>query len=189
MALVDTNKTEMIEVPHEGGEWIEVRSLLATEMDEAKEVRMKRLLDMFEGNLPKGSDEKGSAVKTVVLKLLDDALGEMDIPENMERAINIALAKLPSEAEEETLAQRIQQYDALTLLKYAVVNWSYDYPVKSGSLEHVELLDAVTRDWLLEEVVQRNTRPLASTNGSNGNWKWDVVPVSSNISTRSEVPE
>ena len=99
-----------------------------------------------------------------MLKVLNDALGDVDVPPDMEQAINTALATLPSEEPEETLAQRIAQYDALTLLKHAVVSWSYDYPVKSGSLEHVELLDAVTRDWLMDqELVQRNTRPLASS--------------------------
>ena len=189
MGLVDTSKVDRLPVPHEEGEWIEVRALLATEMDEAKEVRMKRLMDMWEGNLPKVTEEKGTAIKPTVLKVLNDALGDVDVPPDMEQAINTALAKLPGEEPEETLAQRVAQFDALTLLKYSVVSWSYDYPVKSGSLEHVELLDAVTRDWLLDQVVERNTRPLASRKSSGVSSKWDIAPQNLGISTPLEEPE
>ena len=47
MALVDTTKTERLEVPHEEGEWISIRALLATEMDEAQEIRMKHYLSIW----------------------------------------------------------------------------------------------------------------------------------------------
>ena len=49
MALVDTTQVEKLPVPHEEGEWIEVRPLLATEMDEAKEARMTGLLKIVDG--------------------------------------------------------------------------------------------------------------------------------------------
>ena len=82
-----------------------------------------------------------------------------------------------SEDEEDTLAKRVQEYDPLTLLKHAVVAWSYDAPV---GLEHVERLDAITRDWLISEIVDRNTRPLANGKSSVENSKWDGAPENSN---------
>jgi hypothetical protein len=149
MGLVDLTRTDTLAVPHEEGEFITIRSLLATEMDEAKEVRMKRVMDLWGDSLPSMS------------------------------------AGQQSEETEETLAQRVAQYDALTLLKYAVVSWSYEAPVhevninSSMILEQVERLDTVTRDWLVEEIVQRNTRPLASRKSSGGNSKQDIAHLSS----------
>ena len=84
------------------------------------------------------------AVRDSVLTVLKNGLGDIELPPDAEKGINDALAKLPKE-EPETLAQRAAQYDAMTLLKYAVVDWSYDRPIKSGSLEHMELLDVVTK--------------------------------------------
>lgn len=139
MGLIDTAKTERLEHPYEPGEWVEIRPLLATEMDEAKEAKIKRTMALW-----------GDA--------LDDFAG-----------------KTPDKEPEDTLPNRVAQYDPLTLLKYAVVKWSYDAPV---GLEHVERLDAVTRDWLLDEVVLRNTRPLASRKSSEGSSKPDTVPES-----------
>lgn len=186
MALVDTSKVDRLPVPHEEGQWVEVRALLATEMDEAKDGRTKRLLNMFEGDLPKPSESKDSpAVKVMVLEVLNKALGHFDLPPGVEQVINDALAKLPSE-EPETLAQRVAQYDALTVLKHSVVCWSYAAPVE---LKNVERLDSVTRDWLVQEIVERNTRPLASVNGSGGISNWAGAQVSSSISTPSGEPE
>ena len=152
MGLVNTSAIETLQVPHEPGEWVGIRSLLATEMDEAKEVRMKRVMDLWGDSLPSMS----------------------------------AVSNQQSGETEETLAQRVGQYDALTLLKYAVVSWSYEAPV---GLEQVERLDAITRDWLVEEIVQRNTRPLASRKSSGGNSKQDTAHLSSSISMPSNEAE
>jgi len=152
MGLVNTSAIETLQVPHEPGEWVGIRSLLATEMDEAKEVRMKRVMDLWGDSLPSMS----------------------------------AVSNQQSGETEETLAQRVGQYDALTLLKYAVVSWSYEAPV---GLEQVERLDAITRDWLVEEIVQRNTRPLASRKSSGGNSKQDTAHLSSSTLMPSSAAE
>jgi hypothetical protein len=67
--------------------------------------------------------------------------------------------------QEDSLQSRMQRYDASTLLKYAIVSWSYE---ESVTPEKIDNLDAVTRAWLFEEVVKRNTRPLPlSKNGED----------------------
>ncbi len=151
MGLVDITKTDRLEVPDEAGQWIEVRSLLATEMDEARETRLTKIIARFAGE-----------------KLPD--------------------VTPPAVEQEETLEQRAVGYDALTLIKYAVVAWSYDVEVKPGKLEHVELLDIATRDWLVLQVVERNTRPLPSNRSSNGHSNLVSVPENSDTLMISEEP-
>ena len=122
MGLIDISKTERIEHPGEAGQWVEIRALLATEMDEAKSAKMKEFLRLTEGiktpTLPSGTATRDA----------DD------------------------------VDSRMQQLDATIVLNAAIVAWSYDAPVNP---DNVKRLDSVTRDWILGEVVQRNTRPLA----------------------------
>ena len=143
MGLIDTSQTEKLDHPYEPGEWVEIRPLLATEMDQAKDDKIKHTMNLWGDSLDAFKDIKPSI----------------------------------EEDDEDTPAKRVQEYDPLTLLKNAVVNWSYDSPV---GLEHVERLDAVTRDWLVEVIVLQNTRPLASARSSVENSKWDGVPANSN---------
>lgn len=68
------------------------------------------------------------------------------------------LAKtLQATNQEETLASRVSKYDVTTLLTYAITDWTYDRAVTSDAIRD---LDGITREWLAEEVVSRNTRPL-----------------------------
>lgn len=122
MPLVDVTKTAKLDHPFEDGEWIEIRSLLASEMDDAKDVRMKHLMDLF-----------GDAMENIARSGSDD-----------------------DDEKRNSIAARAQSYDRSTLLKYAVVGWSYPEPFDTG---RVERLDAATQDWLVEEVVTRNSRP------------------------------
>ena len=119
--LIDTSKTERLEHPDEAGQWVEIRPLLANELDRAREAQIKRILAVW-----------GDTIK--------DMMG----PANRERA--------------DDLATRVQQFDAEILLTACIVAWSYEAPVNKGNIAK---LDGITRDWLVEEVVKRNTRPLA----------------------------
>jgi len=152
MALVDVSKTEKLDIPHEPGEWIEVRPLLASEMDAARDARLKRLMGMWAGG---------------------------DIPKTPER----------DEEREETPETRASGYNPETLLGYAVVGWSYDHDFTPGAQEHIELLDAGTRDWLHQELVERNTRPLNSGKSSPEHSKWDSAHPNSDTAMISEPPE
>jgi len=75
----------------------------------------------------------------------------------------------------DTIATRVQKYDVSTLLKYAIVNWSYPEPTTS---DNIDLLDGATRDWLAEEVVTRNTRPLPRASASESSSKSVESPTS-----------
>ena len=119
--LIDISKTERLEHPDEEGQWVEIRPLLAAELDRAREAQIKRILAVW-----------GDTIK--------DMMG----PANRERA--------------DDMAARVQQFDAGILLTASIVAWSYEAPVNK---ENIDKLDGVTRDWLVEEVVKRNTRPLA----------------------------
>jgi len=79
-----------------------------------------------------------------ILAVWGDTIKDMMGPANRERA--------------DDLATRVQQFDAGILLTASIVAWSYEAPVNK---ENIDKLDGVTRDWLVEEVVKRNTRPLA----------------------------
>ena len=142
MGLIDTSKTEKLNHPYEKGEWVEVRPLLATELDGAKDAKIKRTMNLWGDSLDTFKDMKPSK----------------------------------EEEDEDTLAKRVAEYDPLTLLKHAVVAWSYDAPVE---LESVERLDAVTRDWLIDQIVSRNTRPLGEAKSSDESSKWVDAPESS----------
>ena len=79
-----------------------------------------------------------------ILAVWGDTIKDMMGPANRERA--------------DDLATRVQQFDAEILLNACIVAWSYEAPVNKGNIAK---LDGITRDWLVEEVVNRNTRPLA----------------------------
>jgi hypothetical protein len=119
--LIDTSKTERLKHPHEEGQWIDIRPILATELDEAKDRRIKKLLDLWGDTLKNapGGERK---------------------------------------QEPDDLNTRVQQFDGMVLLNAAIVSWSYEAPVNP---DNIAKLDGATRDWLIEEVVKRNTRPLA----------------------------
>ena len=118
--LIDVNKTERLNHPDEKGQWVDVRPLLATEMDEAREKKVKHILALW-----------GDAIKD---------------------------ATPSGRTQTDDLASRVQQYDASILLDSAIKAWSYEV---EANPENIARLDGPTRDWLVEEVVKRNTRPLA----------------------------
>lgn len=128
MALVDTSKSDRLEHPEEPGQWIEVRHLLGVEMDEAQEVRVKKLLNVW---------------------------GD---------ALNSASTGTPQDRN--SLEARMQRYDHQTLLNYAITGWSYDAPVDP---DNIARLDNVTRQWLVEEIIVRNTRPAGKSNNGVAN--------------------
>ena len=53
-------------------------------------------------------------------------------------------------------------YDPATLINYALLGWSYDEEITP---ENVSRLDAITRDWLWDTIVEENTRPPQSAPG------------------------
>ena len=115
-----------LNIPHESGEWIEVRQLSGLELDEASDVQ--------------------------VLKITK-RLGSID-------AATIDALRTGRDGAEAPAAQQdpALSYDAETLLKYAVVGWSYTQYQCDEQTKR--LLDAVTLKWLVSEIVNMNVRPV-----------------------------
>lgn len=69
--------------------------------------------------------------------------------------------KPPEDTEEErlrknTLEVRRETWDPEVLIKYALISWSYTDTLPDNP---ATVLDAFTRDWLWETIVEENTRP------------------------------
>ena len=69
-------------------------------------------------------------------------------------------APVQTDREKNSLAIRRHVYDPGVLMKYAVLAWSY--PAEVGENPGGQL-DAVTRDWLWETIVDENTHPPVSS--------------------------
>ena len=112
----DTAKVRR-EIPHEPGEWVEIRPLTGVELDQARQVTTDKAMAMV-AHFPPG--------------YLD------------------SLPKPEGTAETEP--------DAATLIKYGLVDWSYQESFSGGSRSvpveetTVALLDGKTRDWLAAEI-------------------------------------
>jgi len=126
MALVG-RETERVEVPHEPGQWVELRALSGAELDQAERRNTRRVLEMVQG---------------------------MDL---------VGITAPAQEADERE--RRQASYDPETLIKHAVVAWSYEQPCDD---EHKTLLDAPTRTWLAEAILDRNVRLESGKGGSGG---------------------
>ena len=126
MALIDKSP-KRFDIPHELGEWVELRLLSGAEMDSAQE----------------------SATAKMMARMTDILSAMKSVPQT------------ESKPDDSITARRIA-YDPTILLGHAVLAWSYGAEVNS---ETVGQLDAVTRDWLWETIVEENTRPPVSSLG------------------------
>jgi hypothetical protein len=121
VALVTSQHTDPIPVPHEPGATFTFRPLSGVELDEASRKGTKAVLALVEGL---GTE----AIKTM------QALGT-----------NGATAADPRSG-----------YDKDTLVRYGIVDWSYEEPCTP---ENKAALDARTRDWAAEVILDMNLRP------------------------------
>ena len=120
--LVDKSKTERLDIPHEPGEWIDIRAVTGAELDES-----------------------GDQVTTKVVHQFADQLS--------------SILSARRDPDQKKSSDRKAGYDPAILLNYAITAWSYPVPVTKDS---IALLDGKTRDWIWEEVVNRNTIPPTS---------------------------
>lgn len=112
----------------------------------------------------------------VMLKQLNGA--QMDVADQAQTAkvmerLGPILKALGPDANQQSQAQAEAQdpddikvrragYDPETLIQYALDDWSYEQPMIP---ENIARLDAFTRDWLWDTIVEANTRPPASAPG------------------------
>ena len=112
-------------IPHEPGQWVETRLLGWHQLDEAMEVR------------------RSAAFKTMrELAAAGAGLG---------RAVASADRDGVASAARALEADPSREYDALTVLRYGVVAWSYEPPVTEQALKD---LDPVTKGWLVRAILR-----------------------------------
>ena len=120
MALIDKSP-KRFDIPHELGEWVELRLLSGSEMDKAQESATAKMM----------------ARMTEILSVMK------------------SVPQTDTKADDSITARRIA-YDPTILIEHALVSWSYSDEVSSDTIGQ---LDAVTRDWLWDTIVEKNTRP------------------------------
>lgn len=111
MALVSKRR---VEVPHEPGEWFDLRQLSWADRQAAREARQAASL---------------AQIKALGPDLLRD---------------------LRSQEQSNTADDPLNEFDMATLLKAAVVGWSYDQPVSAATLAQ---LDEQTAAWVIREAL------------------------------------
>lgn len=123
MAII-TEATTRHEIPHEPGEWVALKKLTGSQMDEADQVNTAN-----------------------VMKRLAPIMKELDT----------AQAQRQADAQDKNdIKTRRSGYDPGVLIKYALAGWSYPEEPDDNP---ADMLDAITRDWLWDTIIEENTRP------------------------------
>jgi hypothetical protein len=119
---------ERLEIPHEEDQWVEIRNLSWTAMEEAVNNKQERDIgqvkrmggDVFEAIMRSSSDDKDE---------------ENEGTEKKKRGATF------------------ESYDMETLLRKAIVSWSYE---GKPTVERIQDLDVTTAKWLAREIFNRN---------------------------------
>tara|TARA_R110000824_G_scaffold125560_2_gene284728 strand:- start:446 stop:862 length:417 start_codon:yes stop_codon:yes gene_type:complete len=120
---------EKLDVPHEVGQWVEIRNLSWKSMEEA--VNNKQERDIGQVKRMGG-----------------------DVFEAIMRSSNKDEDKTGDEgADKKARGGTFESYDMETLLRKAVISWSYD---GKPTVERIQDLDAKTAKWLAREIYERN---------------------------------
>ena len=140
--LVTNEANDVLEVPHEPGQTIEIRRLSWPEMDEA---------------LEENTTKQVNSMKKMGSELIEAIMStQKDIGERREKR--------------ET---KLSDYDRGTLLRKAVVAWSYTYEQDTPDQKHkkgegipcneetIKGLDAKTAQWLAQQIYDRNREETA----------------------------
>ena len=131
---------EKLDIPHEEEQWVEIRNLSWTAMEEAVNNKQERDIgqvkrmggDVFEAIMRSSKD--------------DDAPTEDESTEKKGRGATF------------------ESYDMETLLRKAIISWSYE---GKPTVERIQDLDAKTAKWLAREIYERN-KPDTEEDSKNG---------------------
>lgn len=134
LALV-TLQRRRLEVPHEAGQFFELQPLTGAQRDLADNARTKAVLSLFEGVDERLLDRMTKTEKT------EEPAAKVDDSE-----LNLG------------------KYDLDVVIKYGLVNWSYDVPCND---EAKAQLDAQTRDWAAMEILKMSVRTLPESVASS----------------------
>ena len=121
---------ERLEIPHEKDEWVEIRNLSWTAMEEAVDTKQERDIGQVK--------RMGGDVFEAIMK------SSSSRQENSDE---------DTEDEKKPRGATFESYDMETLLRKSIVAWSYGVKV---SLSAIQDLDAKTAKWLAREVYERN---------------------------------
>ncbi len=146
--MLTSKVREKIELPHEPGQWIEIRQLSAQHFQEARETRA-------ETNLRAGR-------RFFEMLQMRKVAGLDDVP--------VAPVETPAETEPAPVIESdpLLDFDAFTLLKYGIVAWSYPEPVNVGNIAD---LDEETVDLIARRLTPRARNEEERKNGSTSSTK------------------
>jgi hypothetical protein len=130
---------EKIDIPHEEGQWVEIRSLSFTAMEEANDNKQER--DLMQVKRMGG-----------------------DVFEAIVRSSKKTETTSKDEEDDPKKGVTLESYDKETLLRKAIVAWSYD---GKPTVDRIRDLDARTANWLSREIYERN-KPDTEEESKNG---------------------
>jgi hypothetical protein len=130
--------TDRRDIPHEPGEWIEIRKLSWKQLADARKVRQEVVFSSVR------------AMGGEVINALPKRCGQCG-EEKHEGA-----CPPPEQRTDASAADPTNEYDRGTLLHTGIVAWSYDKPANVGNIDE---LDDVTAAWATAEIVAYNTVP------------------------------
>ena len=119
---------EKLDIPHEEGQWVEIRNLSWTAMEEAVNNKQERDIGQVK--------RMGGDVFEAIMRSSKD--GNEDKGESKEK---------------KSRGATFESYDMETLLRKAIISWSYD---GKPTVERIQDLDARTAKWLAREIYERN---------------------------------
>jgi|TARA_R110000824_G_scaffold132891_1_gene295454 hypothetical protein len=132
---------EKLDVPHEEGQWIEIKNLSWKAMEEAVNNKQERDI----GQVKRMGGDVFEAIMRSSNKDDDD--------------------KKPDEGSEKTVrGGTFESYDMETLLRKSIIAWSYD---GKPTVERIQDLDARTAKWIAQEIYERN-KPDTEEESKNG---------------------
>lgn len=131
--MIVGNRIDKVEVPHEPGNYIHLRELSGMELDEAQEIRSNTALKKY-----------ASLGKETIETLRDGSANSSN--GDIEAARALAMQSNPR-----------LDYDWQYMIDKAVVGWSGpEYDSVELNDENKKLLNKVTRDWVVDEIIKRN---------------------------------
>ena len=153
--MLTSKVREKVELPHEPGQWIEIRQLSAQHLQEAREARAefnlragRRFFEMLQMRKTAGLDEPTAEPETP----------DEDVPEPEDNPL--------------------LNFDAFTLLKHGIVAWSYKEPVNVGNIAD---LDEETVELVARRIAPRprteDERKNVSTNSTKPSKGEDQPPT------------
>lgn len=128
--------TRQVEIPHEPGEWMELRQLGWQALEQAQNAQQRAWL----ANVKEIGADFFNEMQAAAAKAREGVVVADDAP-----------------------ADPMAAYDQGTVLRAGIVKWSYSEPVTP---ENIALLDPVTAAWAAREIVGRLETEEARKNGS-----------------------